>query len=38
MCTMQEIDVFSLFSALKKDGVAKLSDHVIKRDDDKKNG
>ena len=38
MATFQQIDVFSLFEALYRDGETKLSDHVIKRDDDKKNG
>jgi len=38
MCTMQEVDVFSLFEALYRDGETKLSDHVIKRGNDKKNG
>lgn len=29
---MQEIDVFGLFEALKRDGYTKLSDHVINDD------
>lgn len=33
-CTYQEIDVISLFTALKRDGRAVLSDHAIKRDSD----
>ena len=34
----QQIDVFSLFEALKRDGYTKLSDHVLNRDSDRENG
>lgn len=35
--SFQQIDVFGLFEALKRDGYTKLSDHVINDDSDDEN-